>query len=199
MTQSNAPGTAVRFTFLELDLGSTGLKDDYPVDGVYGQILPSHARGDFSNFDGYALWVTNTDANSLFMSLFINTGFTGPSGIPSNNPANDTFWQSPWQELAPHERTLLYLDFDDAIPYHVEDNPLPHTQGGIDGVAMPINAYDRTEVDAIGFQAYSDNNPEASVLIEPYAAIPEPSTLLLIMLGLGVMSYSRRQNSAHRS
>ena len=194
VARSDAPGAAVRFTFLDLDSAGTGLKDDYPLDGVYGQILPSHASGDFSNFDGFALWVTNTDADPLFMSLFINTGFTGPSGVPSNTPANDTFWQSPWQELAPSERMLLYLDFDDAIPYHVEDNPLPHTQGGLDGVAMAINPYDRSELDAIGFQAYANNNPEASVLIERYIVIPEPSTFLLLIIGLGVMSYSKRRN-----
>ena len=192
VTRSDAPGAAVSFTFLDLASGSTGLKDDYPVDGVYGQILPSHASGDFSNFDGFALWVTNTDADPFFMSLFINTGFTGPSGVPSNTPANDTFWQSPWQVLAPYERMLLYLDFDDAIPYHVEDNPLPHTQDGTDGVAMAINPYDRTELDAIGFQAYAVNNPVASVLVEPYVPIPEPGTFFLMALGLAAVGCSVR-------
>ena len=138
ITRSDVPGSGVSFTFLELAGQSTGLKDDYPVDGVYGQILPSHANGDFSSFDAYALWVTNLDPEPILMSLFINTGFTGPSGTPSNDPANDTFWQSAWQELFPHERTLLYLDFENAIPYHVEDNPLPHTQFGADGAALGL-------------------------------------------------------------
>jgi len=195
VTRSDVPGSGVSFTFLELAGQSIGLKDNYPVDGVYGQILPSHANGDFSNFDAYALWVTNLDPDPILMSLFINTGFTGPSGTPSNDPANDTFWQSGWRELIPHERTLLCLDFDYAIPYHVEDNPLPHTQFGADGAAMAINAYDRTEVDAIGFQAFSNNNLEATVLVEPFTPVPEPATLLLTALGVGMALGLKRRRS----
>lgn len=192
VVRTDVPGSAVQFSFTELDVSSTGIKDDYPVDTVYGQNLPSHANGDFSCFDGYALWIENLDDASVWVSLFINTGFTGPSGVPSNNPANDTFWQSAWCELSAGECELLYLDFDDAIPWHVEDNPLPHTQGGTDGVPMAINPYDRTELDAIGFQIYADANPEASVLVTPYAAIPEPATLMLLAAGLAGVIIRRR-------
>ena len=196
IVRTDAPGDAVQFAFSGLDLGSTGVKDDYPVDIVYGQTLPSHANGDFSSFSGLALWAQNIDDAALFMALFINTGFTGPSGVPSNNPANDTFWQSPWRELMPGERALLYLDFDWAVPYHVEDNPLPHTQGGLDGVAMAINPYDRTELDAIGFQVFANDNPEAAVWVEPYAAIPEPTTLLLFAVALGAIGALNRPRAA---
>ena len=47
-SRRDVPGSGVSFTFLELAGQSTGWKDDYPVDGVYGQILPSDANGDFS-------------------------------------------------------------------------------------------------------------------------------------------------------
>ena len=183
VSRTDAPGSAVQFAFAGLGLSSTGLKDDYPIDTVYGQILPSHANGDFSNFTGYALRATNVYGHAVHMSLFINTGFTGPSGVPSNDLRNDTFWQSPWTELSPGECALLYLDFDWAIPYGVADNPFPHTPGGADGVAMAINAYDRTEIDAIGFQVYSSDYSSAEILVEPYV-VPEPATLLLMTAGL---------------
>jgi len=169
--QTDAFDQTVMFTFSGLTSSSTGLKDDYPVAEVYGQILPSHGSGDFSNFDGYVLWFKNLDAAPVSVSLFINTGFTGPSGIPSNDWRNDTFWQSPWTQLQPAEARTLKLEFDNATPWNISDNPLPHTQGS-DGVAMSINDYDRAEVSAIGFQVYADDNPDAAVLVaEAYAPI----------------------------
>jgi serine protease len=183
VVRTDGPGSGVDFAFAGLGPANTGVKDDYPVDTVYGQILPSHANGDFSVFSGFALWVTNLDDEAVIMSLFINTGFNGPSGIPTNTLENDTFWHSLWQELQPNERALLFLDFNDAIPYHVEDNPPPHTQGGTDGVPMAINPYDRTEVDAIGFQIYTDDNPEAAVRVTPYSIIPEPATYYVAPTG----------------
>jgi len=169
--QTDAFDEKVLFTFAGLASSSTGMKDDYPVAEVYGQILPSHGSGDFSNFDGYVLWFKNLDAAPVSVSLFINTGFTGPSGIPSNDWRNDTFWQSPWTQLQPAEARTLKLEFDNATPWNISDNPLPHTQGS-DGVAMSINDYDRAEVSAIGFQVYADDNPDAAVLVaEAYAPI----------------------------
>ena len=38
-----------------------------------------------------------------------------------------------------------------------------------DGNAMAINAYDRTEVSAVGFQIYAQDNPDAAVLVSPCA------------------------------
>jgi len=164
--RADAFDQTVLFAFTGLTSSSTGLKDDYPVAHVYGQILPSHAGGDFSNFDGCVLWVKNLDAQPVSVSLFVNTGFTGPSGVPSNNPNNDTFWQSPWTEIQPAQARTLKLEFDNAIPWNIADNPAPHTQGS-DGVAMPINDYDRAEISAIGFQVYADANPKAPILTAP--------------------------------
>ncbi|MBN1257728.1 MAG: PEP-CTERM sorting domain-containing protein [Planctomycetes bacterium] len=193
VVRTDAPGSSVEFNFSNLSLSSTGIKDDYLVSYLYGQNNPSHGNGDFSAFDSYSLMLENLDNDNVWVSLFINTGFTGPSGIPSVDPANDTFWQSAWEQLSPSETAVLMLDFDNAIPWGVEDNPLPHTQDGTDGVAMAINAWDRTELSAIGFQLYSDNNPEASILVTPYL-IPEPGTALLSGLALFAMFASRRRN-----
>lgn len=193
-----APAVA-QFTFQNLDLGSAGVEDDYPVAPVYGQRLPSHANGDFSMFDGYRLWIENLDAQPVFVALYLNTGFTGPSGTPTNTPANDTFWQTPWTQLQPGEARQLFLRFDDAIPYHVGDNPFPHTPGGVDGVAMAINAYDRTEVDTVGFEIYTVDNPAATLLVSPEAlqpaapSVPEPATVTLFGLGAAGLAWMRRR------
>ena len=182
LVRSDAPGDAVDFAFTGLTTSSTALKDNYPVATVYGQQIPSHGNGDFSGFSGYALNVQNLDAQSVNVSVFINTGFTGPSGVPSNNPANDTFWQSSWTEILPGQISVLQLNFDSAIPWNISDNPSPHTQGS-NGVATSINSFDRTEVSAIGFQIYASGNSEATIRISP---IPEPATIGLLALG-GIM------------
>lgn len=177
-------GEAVQFSFSDLTGSGTGLKDDYPVQD-YGQILPSHGNGDFSIFEGYSLWVSNTGQTDVTVSLFINTGFTGPSGVPSSDWTNDTFWQSSWESIAPGQWIIMRLDFDNARPYNIADNKEPHTQGGT-GQWTAINAYDRTEVSAIGFEVLGSG--EATILVGP-STIPEPSSLLLF--GLGSMIFSR--------
>ncbi|MBN1257727.1 MAG: hypothetical protein JXA52_08485 [Planctomycetes bacterium] len=65
--------------------------DSYPVSSLYGQKIPSHGSGDFSAFDGYSLMMENLNDDNIWGKLFINTGFTGPSGIPHNDTTNDTF------------------------------------------------------------------------------------------------------------
>jgi len=165
--RSDGPGDSVDFSFSGLTASSTGLKDDYPVDVVYGQILPSHGNGDFSNFSGFSQSFENLDDASIWVSLFVNTGFTGPSGTPPNNPANDTFWQSEWIEVLSGETREAALAFDAAIPWNIADNPPPHTQGQ-DGVVTAINSFDRTELSAIGFQvADFSANPEATLRLRP--------------------------------
>jgi hypothetical protein len=188
VVRTDATGDAVDFAFADLTTSSTGLKDNYPVATVYGQTIPSHGNGDFSVFSGYALKVENLDAQAVGVSIFINTGFTGPSGTPSNNPANDTFWQSSWIEILPGQISVLQLNFDNAIPWSIGDNPSPHTQG-TNSIATSINSFDRTEVSAIGFQIYGPSgNSAATIRISP---IPEPATIGLLALG-GLMI--RRMN-----
>jgi hypothetical protein len=166
VTRTDAVGEAVLFLFSGLSASSTGIKDDYPVDTVYGQLLPSHGNGDFSIFDGYVLTFENLDASPVSCSLYINTGFTGPSGNPSNNPANDTFWQSPWTTIQPGQKKTLRLEFDNAQAWNISDNPSPHTQGS-NGQITAINDYDRAELSSIGFQINASSNPEASILVTP--------------------------------
>lgn len=164
LSRTDVPGPAVRFSFIGLGAGSTGVKDDYMVSDI-GQVLPSHGNGDFSIFDRYTLVFRNADATgTVWVSLILNTGFTGVSGIPSSDPSNDTFWQGPWIGINAGQRATLALRFDNATPYGITDNKPPHTKGGEswpDGVATSINGWDQTEVSAIGFQVadFSGLNP----------------------------------------
>jgi hypothetical protein len=187
VSRTDAPGEAVQFSFGNLSGSGTGLKDNYPVQD-YGQVLPSHGSGDFSIFDGYSLWFSNAGETDVTISLFVNTGFTGPSGVPSSDWTNDTFWQSNWQTLAPGQSLVLRLDFDYARPFNISDNKDPHTHG-TDGQWTAINDYDRTEVSAIGFEVLGDG--AATILVGP-STIPEPGTLLLFGLGAVMLCRKRR-------
>lgn len=195
VVRTDASGDAVDFAFTGLGDSGTGLKDDWEVDTVYGQVLPSHCNGDFSNFLGYVLKIENLDNQAVSVSIFINTGFTGPSGTPSSNLANDTYWQSPWAEILPGQTNILQLNFDNAIPWNIEDNPYPpHTQG-TNGVATSINSFDRSEVSAIGFEVIGlSGNSDATIRVRP---APEPATMALLGLG-SLVSFRRRRTQCNK-
>jgi len=199
VVRQNVPGDAVQFSFTGLGGSGTGLKDNYAVLPSYGQVLPSHGNGDFSNFDGYSLWVKNLDDASVWMSLFINTGYTGDSGNPANTWQNDTFWQSSWSEIPAGQSVPLHLDFGNAIPWNIADNPSPHTQGA-NGVAKAINNYDRTQVSAIGFETVQLNgNTDARILVSPTPIPDQTSTLVLLgsaLAGAGLVRQLRRDRKA---
>lgn len=177
VSRAAGPGDAVDFTFTGLGGSGTGVKDDYPVDPVYGQVLPSHGNGDFSGFSGYALRFENLDDGPVWLQLCINTGFTGPSGTPSNDATNNTYWTSApaWQRLDPGAGLLVILDFNGALAYQISDNKVPHTGGGQgwpDGNVYAINSFDRTELSAIGFEVadFSGSNPDVVLRLTPAAA-----------------------------
>jgi len=168
--------------FLEL-LKPMGIKEVARTGSV-----ASHGSGDFSIFDGYSVWFSNVGQTDVTVSLFVNTGFTGPSGVPSSDWTNDTFWQSNWQAISPGESLVLRLDFDHARPFNISDNKDPHTHG-TDGQWAAINTYDRTEISAIGFEILG--NGQATILVGP-STIPEPSTLLLFSLCAAMISRKLR-------
>lgn len=174
VSRSDGPGESVDFEFVNLGTSGTGFKDDYPVATVYGQIIPSHGNGDFSDFSGYGLSVRNLDEEAIWIQVILNTGFTGPSGVPSSDVTNNTFWTSdpPWIYVGPGDSVVLNLSFDNAVAYQISDNKVPHTGGGEswpDGGVYAINGFDRAEVSAIGFEIadFSGDNPDAVIRITP--------------------------------
>ncbi len=195
VTRTDVPGHGVQFSYSGLMDSGTGIKDDWSVQTLYGQILPSHCNGDFSNFDGYSLWVENVGTTTVSVSVFMNTGYTGPSGTPTNTPANDTFWQSAWQTMLPGEAFVITLDFDDAVPWNIADNPSPHTQGS-NGVSTAINLFDRKEVSAIGFEVTGSGS--GAILVN---AVPEPVSVVLGVVGMSTAAAllrHRRERSGVR-
>jgi mannan endo-1,4-beta-mannosidase len=141
--------TRFEYTGLSPDI-ATGLKDDYPV-GDYDQRPGSHGNGDFGWFPGYSLSFHNEGPSSVAVALFVNTGFTGPSGAPTNTLANDTFWKSEEMFISVGDTATVKLDFDSVQGYSLSDNPFPHTAGdqsapdGTAGVADGCFGYDGTD------------------------------------------------------
>jgi hypothetical protein len=173
-SRADGPGESVDFEFVDLGTSGTGIKDDYPVATIYGQIIPSHGNGDFSDFTGYGLSIKNLDDEAVWIQIILNTGFTGPSGVPSSDVTNNTFWTSypSWIHLEPGDSAVLNLSFDCAVAYQISDNKVPHTGGGEnwpDGGIYAINGFDRAEVSAIGFEIadFSGENPDAVIRVTP--------------------------------
>ncbi len=155
----------------------TGLKDDYAVR-QYGQRSGSNGNGDFGWFPGYSQHFHNEGPGAVFVSLFLNTGFTGPSGAPSNNPGNNTFWKSSEVFLDPGESAVAALDFGDVTGYGLPDNPFPHTAGdqvipdGTSGIV--VNVFDCLQVCAIGWEVRSGTGGavSASLVVTPMELAP---------------------------
>ncbi len=190
VVRTAGPDETTRFTYTGLDPDvATGLKDDYPVQN-YGQRPGSHGNGDFGWFPGYALGFTNEGPSPVVVALFMNTGFTGPSGSPTNTLANDTFWKGGELSLAPGDSGVAWLDFADVQAWSIADNPYPHTAGGRavpNGTAgIAINVFDRLQVSAIGWEVRSGGAPdaEASLLVYPVAASPYENVTTSVAVGM---------------
>jgi hypothetical protein len=112
----------------------------------------------------------------------VTTGFTGPSGAPSNTLANDTFWKSNEVSIAAGDTATVKLDFDNVQGYALSDNPFPHTAGdrsapgGTAGAA--INVFDRLQVSAIGWEVRSGSRglADANLVITPGETTIDPVT-----------------------
>ncbi|KPJ59637.1 MAG: hypothetical protein AMJ46_10525 [Latescibacteria bacterium DG_63] len=205
--RTDVPGPGVRFDFSNLGSSGTGVSDNYPVGEVYGQNLPSHGNGDFSNYSKYAVGFRNmSGGGTVHVSLFLNTGFTGPSGNPPSDPANDTFWQSDWIAIPAGSSVTVVLDFNHAIAYNITDNPVPHSEGGQsapDGDYYLINGTDRCEVTNIGFQVadFSGSSPSTELLVRRLFELPVSEhlwmvALLGVLLLIGLRSLSRRAETS---
>jgi len=141
----------------------------------------------------YVSGPVGTDVN---MHIFMNTGLTGPSGFPSNEPDNNTFWGGAWANIALGEIVTVRLDFDLAEAWGAADNPEPHTQppgGYTDGDLLAINMRDRNEVSHFGFEiADFDNILAGQQIVLELNIVPEPAGVVLLLLGLTALARRRR-------
>jgi len=189
--------SGVTFVVDHISNSGTGLSDNYPVSSNAGG-TGAH-NGDFTAYDSYSMVVTNlmSDA-SLDFVLYMNTGFTGTSGTPSNDSTNDTYWQGSWIEIGSGESATLTLDFDSATPNNIEDNKDPHTHG-TNWVATSINDFDRGQVTNIGLQV-ADFDLGSGVYRDDatfrVSAIPEPVGMVMLgALGAGMLVARRWRRS----
>ena len=162
VTRTDRGAQGVRLLFDHLQPGQyTSLQDNYPVSTAYGQTR-GHGQGDFSSFDGLRVHVKNVGKGGVTVVLAINTGFTGPSGRPSGDESNDTYWRGEGVRIAAGESADVVLRFDGAHAANITDNKPPHTQGA---GFVAINAYDRTEVTSIAIAVCPDDSATAALLI----------------------------------
>jgi hypothetical protein len=171
VTRTDPSGPSVDFAFTGLT-ASTGFKDDFPVDAIYGQ-TPSGHGGDFTNLSGYTIVVENLSSGPIDIQNFIGTGYTGGSGTPPNDLTNDTFWSCGWTNVPAGQKALLYLNFGGGFAWNIPDNKVPHTGGGLawpNGGPYVINMFDRGEVSAVGFEVNdpSGTNPNPTIRMTPW-------------------------------
>jgi len=164
--------------------------------GVPGGTYPHFTS--LAAYDGYCMLVTyaaGPPGSDVDLALFLNTGLTGPSGFPRNDPTNNTAWQGEWANVALGETVLLTLDFARAEAWQIADNKEPHTGGGLgwpDGGLYAIGDRDRHEISNIGIQiADFDGDALGAQLLLHLNAAPEPTTLAIV--GMGVLALRRRR------
>jgi hypothetical protein len=182
VTRTVVVGEGARYLYTGLQpTSSTGLKDNYPVQS-YGQRAGSHGNGDFGWFPGYSLGFLNEGSDPVYVALFINTGFTGPSGCPSNTLSNDTFWKSDEFHLAGGDSVIAWLDLDAVTAWSLSDNLYPHTAGGQAAVngsqGLAVNVFDRLQVSAIGWEvrAAQEGAATTTLLVRPRIRSPYTPT-----------------------
>jgi len=153
-----------------------------------------------ADYDSLAMtvrYVSGPAGSDIDMHLFMNTGLTGPSGNPSGDTRNDTFWGGAWANVALGEMVTVVLDFDLAESYNAGDNPEPHTQppdGYQDGDWLAINMRDRNEVSHFGFEiADFDGLLGGQQILMELNVVPEPAGVALLLAGLAALA--RRRHS----
>ena len=193
-SKNDVPGPGVQFlvTLAGPDSGKMGIGDPWPTDpaAAFGwDPVLSHWTS-LAAYDSYEMTIKYVSGPSgdVDIAVFLNTGLTGPSGNPSNDWTNDTFWGGPWTNLALGQTTTLTLDFGAAEAWNISDNKVPHTGGGqgwAGGGIYAINQRDRNEISNIGLQiADFDGDVLDKGQVTLHLNVPEPASLTLLLVGV---------------
>jgi Zn-dependent M28 family amino/carboxypeptidase len=136
----------------------TGIGDPWPIASElnfdWDPVLSHYTSVD--NYDSYEMSFTYVSGpGDITLRAYLNTGLVGPSGYPSNDLTNDTWWGGVAETVSVGETVTATLNFDSAQAYNITDNTDPHTAyddpGRYEGMWTAINTRDRYEVDNIGF------------------------------------------------
>ncbi len=153
-------GVVYWFTLQGPDNGKIVLGDDWPTSpnagfGWDAELGHSTSLAAYGCYELVISYINGPAGSDIDVDLFLNTGLTGPSGYPSNDGTNDTFWEGGWTTLSLGQTKTLRLDFNNARADNISDNKVPHTGGGkgwLNWGWYPINDRDRNEISNIGFQ-----------------------------------------------
>lgn len=188
-TDLSGPRVQFTLTLPNSGDGKTGIGDNWPVNAAAG-LAWDPGLGHYTSlaaYDGYQMvvqYLSGSAGSDIDVHLYMNTGLTGPSGYPSNDTTNDTFWAGAWVNVPLGQTVVLTLDFDSAEAWNISDNKSPHTGGGLDwadGGWYAINDRDRNEVSNIGFEfADFDGDALDHQIQLNLNVIPEPAGICLL-------------------
>lgn len=193
---TDVAGPGVQFDLSGLTNAGTGVGDNFPVSEKAGGAYKNYwsgfsTYGDFSGYDDYKMTFSNNGECGLSVALFVNTGWTQGSG---GAQTRDTYWQGGWTTIGPGATATLWLDFDNAEAWNIEDDPdYPGYTNGQTGVSV----FRLDEVSNIGFQVLSDcesGSLTAAEYVEEAPSAPEflsvliPAAIALAAVGTAFVS-----------
>lgn len=212
LTSRTDTGDGVRFNLTmgnASDDGKIGIGDNYPVSSAAGLLWDDelHHFSSLAAYGSYQMvfrYDTGPANSELNLCLYMNTGLTGPSGYPSNDLTNNTYWQGAqgeaeygWITIALGETVTVNLDFDNAWADGINDNQDPHTGGDLgwaDQDWYTINMRDRHEISHLGFQvADFDHDALGSAVSLHVSGVPTPGAFVLLGFGGGIALLIRRR------
>ena len=187
VSRQDVPGTGVGYDIMleGADYGKLGVGDRWPTDSAAG-LGWDPVLAHWTSLAGYASvrmavsYLHGPPGSDIDVGLIMNTGLTGPSGYPSSDGTNDTFWAGAWITIPAGESRVLTLPFSAAEAWNITDNKPPHTGGGMawpNGQPYAVNERDRHEVSNIGFQLadFDGDALSATITIVLFVAPSIPS------------------------